>query len=79
MNWYAVKAIYLFEMARTWRTLERRVSALLRPLVERGVIATFHVRCDEETNEGAAAPVVEVRYAKHAQAPKEVRLRVHAM
>jgi len=27
MNWYAVKAIYLFEMARTWRTLLQSVVA----------------------------------------------------
>jgi len=27
MNWYAVKAIYLFEMARTWRTLLQSVLA----------------------------------------------------
>ncbi len=64
---------------RSWRTLERRVTALLRPLVDRGTIATFHVRCDEETNEGSAAPVVEVLYTKHAEAAREVRLRVHPM
>jgi ABC-2 type transport system permease protein len=25
MNWYAVKAIYLYEMARTWRTLGQSI------------------------------------------------------
>jgi len=27
MNWYGVKAIYVFEMARTWRTLLQSVVA----------------------------------------------------
>ncbi len=27
MNWYAIKAIYLFEMARTWRTLMQSIAS----------------------------------------------------
>ncbi len=25
MNWYAIKAIYLYEMARTWRTIGQSI------------------------------------------------------
>jgi phage tail sheath protein FI len=40
--------------------LERDIRAGLEPLKRRGAITGFVVRCDDETCEGSAAPVVEV-------------------
>lgn len=40
--------------------LERDVGAALEPFKRRGAISAFVVRCDDDTCEGSAAPVVEV-------------------
>lgn len=58
-----------------WKTIERRATAVLVEMQERGEISGFHVRCDAETNEGSSSPVVEV-LLRQPQRVRELVVRV---
>ncbi|MGM0576202.1 MAG: hypothetical protein ACQEXJ_10780 [Myxococcota bacterium] len=59
-----------------WSSLERSARGALERLRRRGVLSTFHVRCDQETHEGHPdAPVLEVR-VRYPRRVHEIVIRV---
>ncbi len=59
-----------------WKTVERLASVVMAREKASGRVRGFAVRCDEETNEGAAGLTVEVSYLPPAPRAKAVVIRL---
>jgi hypothetical protein len=63
---------------RLWKQLERRAYSALMAFAAAGELVAFDVRCDADTNDGSAQPVIAVHYKTPARVQR-LSIRLNAL